>query len=68
MIVVDRIEGNKVIIEIDNEFAELPISLFPSEVSEGDIIEMDIKINVEETDKRRKETSEKLKNLFNRWK
>lgn len=68
MIVVDRIEGNKVIIEIDNEFVELPISLFPSEVSEGDIIEMDIKINVEETDKRRKETSEKLKNLFNRWK
>lgn len=68
MIVVDRIEGNKIIIEIDNEFVELPISLFPSEVSEGDIIEMDIKINVEETDKRRKETSEKLKNLFNRWK
>lgn len=68
MIVVDRIEGNKVIIEIDNEFVELPISLFPSEVSDGDIIEMDIKINVEETDKRRKETSEKLKNLFNRWK
>lgn len=68
MIVVDRIEGNKVIIEIDNEFVELPINLFPSEVSEGDIIEMDIKINVEETDKRRKETSEKLKNLFNRWK
>ena len=68
MIVVDRIEGNKVIIEIDNEFVELPISLFPSEVSEGDIIEMDIKINVEETDKKRKETSEKLKNLFNRWK
>ena len=68
MIVVDRIEGNKVIIEIDNEFVELPISLFPSEVSEGDIIEMDIKINVEETDKRRKDTSEKLKNLFNRWK
>lgn len=68
MIVVDRIEGNKVIIEIDNEFVELPISLFPSEVSEGDIIEMDIKKNVEETDKKRKETSEKLKNLFNRWK
>ena len=68
MIVVDRIEGNKVIIEIDNDFVELPISLFPSEVSEGDIIDMDIKINVEETDKRRKETSDKLKNLFNRWK
>ena len=74
MLVVDRIEGNIVIVENDNDndndndFLELPISLFPLEISEGDVIKIDIVVDKEETEKRRKNTSEKLKNLFNRWK
>jgi len=64
MIVIEKIEGNIVRLEIGEKFIELPISEFPNDVSEGDVLKFFI--DKEETDKVRNSTSAKLFSLFNK--
>lgn len=62
--IVEKIEGNLAVIEVDNQFITLPLSILPSEVSEGDVLKL--VIDKETTDLRKKVISDKLSNLFNR--
>lgn len=64
MIVIEKIEGNIVRLEIGEKFIELPISEFPNDVSEGDVLKFFI--DKEETDNVRNSTSAKLFSLFNK--
>ncbi|MCR2042510.1 DUF3006 domain-containing protein [Anaerosalibacter massiliensis] len=62
--IVDRIEGNYVILEINGEIQSIKKEKFPEEIKEGDIVkfkENKFIILKEETEKRRKSIEE----LFN---
>lgn len=62
--IVDRIEGNYVILEINGEMQSIKKEKFPEEIKEGDIVkfkENKFIILKEETEKRRKSIEE----LFN---
>lgn len=41
MIVIDRIEGKRAIIEIDGEPLDIPVSALPEGASEGDILKFE---------------------------
>lgn len=62
--IVDRIEGNVVVIEVEGEYLDLEIEKCPSNISEGDIIDIiddEIKILDKETEDRTKY----INDLFN---
>lgn len=62
--IIEKIEENVVVIECENQFITLPLSVLPNEVSEGDVLKF--VIDKETTDLRKKVISDKLSNLFNR--
>lgn len=64
MFVVDRIEGNIVIIEYNDLYIEVPLNYFQEEVKEGDVL--NFVVDKERTDKNKENNSNRLKNLFNR--
>jgi hypothetical protein len=64
MIVIEKIEGNIVRLEIGEKFIELPISEFPKDISEGDVLTF--LVDKEKTESIRKSASEKLFSLFNK--
>ena len=39
--IVDRLEGDFVIVEIDGEMRDIPLSLFVSNVKDGDVVTFD---------------------------
>ncbi len=66
--IVDRIEGEVVILEIDSEIKDYPLDKFPKDIKEGDIVIWDrdrFKILKNDTLKRKKEMENLLKSLFN---
>ena len=64
MIVVDRIEGLRAILEIDGELVEIPSSILPEGTSEGSNLKLDICDN-QGADLQR-ENEERLKRLRER--
>jgi hypothetical protein len=61
-VIIDRFEGNFAVVELANqEMIDVPKVLFPN-AKQGDVI--DISINHNETDKRKK----KINDLFNKLK
>ncbi|GAB6136879.1 DUF3006 domain-containing protein [Halanaerobaculum tunisiense] len=62
MLVIDRFEGNKAIIEYENQTFDIPKKILPTKAKTGDIIE--IVINKERTNKRQKEIDELKEDLF----
>lgn len=66
MFVVDRIEGNIVVLEYEDVTINVPLSYFKEEIVEGDILYL--KVDKEETEKRKEMTKEKLIKLFNKHK
>ena len=61
-VIIDRFEGNFAVVELPNkEMLDVPIALFP-DAKQGDVI--DININHDETDKRKKN----IDDLFNKLK
>lgn len=64
MIIIEKIEGNIVKLEIGENFIELPISEFPNDISEGDVLTF--LVDKEKTESIKKSTSEKLFSLFNK--
>ena len=40
MIVIDRIENSRAVLEIDGEMVEIPASVLPSGSSEGDFLDL----------------------------
>lgn len=62
MLIVDRIEGNFAVIESGEEMINIPLSEFPANVKEGDVVRLVIDSN--ETLSRKKRIDEKMKNFF----
>ena len=61
-VIVDRTEGEMFVVELENgKFANLP-RVFAENAKDGDII--DISIDKNETEKRRKTINEKMDKLF----
>jgi hypothetical protein len=58
-LIVDRIEGEIAIIECGNQRFELPIYALPSEIKEGDGLEIQISV----TDQKQNEAEERLNRL-----
>ncbi|MDP4133163.1 MAG: DUF3006 domain-containing protein [Bacillota bacterium] len=62
-VIVDRIEGNKLVVELPGkQTATMDKALLP-EAKEGDIV--NILVDVKETEKRTMEIKNKMKNIFN---
>lgn len=60
---IDRFEGDYAIVELeDMQMVEIPRIALPMEAKEGDIIQ--VTIDQDETEKRRKRIEEKFKSLF----
>lgn len=58
MVVIDRFEENLVVIEMNMETYILPRALFPSNSEEGDVINISISVDKEETSRILKEMTE----------
>lgn len=62
MLIVDRFEGDRVIIEFDEGFFELPRAMVSEEVKEGDVLRLEI--DHDKTEKRRKRIKDLMDDLF----
>ncbi|WP_047153676.1 DUF3006 domain-containing protein [Aneurinibacillus tyrosinisolvens] len=65
--IVDRFEGEIVVVEIEGKTHDFPKSLFPSEVKPGDIVVMDgkhISIDKKEMEERKKNINKLMDELF----
>ncbi|WFD08721.1 DUF3006 domain-containing protein [Tepidibacter hydrothermalis] len=61
--VIDRFEGDYTVVELDNKtIAEIPKILIPKDAKEGDVLE--IRVDVEETEKRKNEINNLMDDLF----
>lgn len=65
--IIDRFEGELVVVEIDGDPKDFPKSLFPQDATAGDVVEIkEGKITVlkDETDKLRKEIEELMEDVW----
>lgn len=62
--IVDRFEKNYAVIEFGKEIFHIPKSFLPSDVKEGDVIELTITANKKETENRKKRIEDLSKRLF----
>jgi hypothetical protein len=56
--IIDRFEGNIVVVEIDGETQDFPKSIFPKEAEVGDVVNIDgdkVTVDKKATEKLRKE-------------
>ena len=59
---IDRFEEDFAIIECNNKYFNIPKNVLPSDLCEGDILE--ITLNVAETKSKKDNLNNRLKNLF----
>ncbi|MEW9123306.1 MAG: DUF3006 domain-containing protein [Thermotaleaceae bacterium] len=64
MFVLDRIEGDRALIEWGEEIIEIPLVLLPTGVKEGDLLRISISIEENETEARKERLEEKAKRLW----
>ncbi|NLG82463.1 MAG: DUF3006 domain-containing protein [Bacilli bacterium] len=64
--IVDRFEEDYVVVEYGDETFNLPRVIFPDDISEGNVIDILIRINYEETELRRKRINNLARKLFRR--
>lgn len=64
MLIIDRFEGNMAVIEYENSTFNVPRSLLPENAREGDVLDIDIKVNKEETEQRRRKVKKMMDDLF----
>ncbi|MBS4197493.1 DUF3006 domain-containing protein [Lederbergia citri] len=65
--IIDRFEGEWVVVEIDGETKDFEKSLFPEEAVIGDIVDINdenIKVLKNETEKRRKEIEKLMDDVW----
>lgn len=64
--IVDRIEGDKVILlpSSSNERVEFPINLLPRKIKEGDVLNMSFEVDYEATERAKKEAKDILDKLL----
>lgn len=64
MFIIDRFEGKWAVIEFGKETFNLPKKLLPPETKEGDVLDIKISINREETQKKKEKIKKLAKELF----
>lgn len=64
MFVLDRIEGDRALIEWGEEIIEIPLALLPTGVKEGNLLRISISIEENETEARKERLEEKAKRLW----
>lgn len=62
--IIDRFEGDWAVIEYGDKTFNFPKELLPKEAKEGDVLKFDVKIDEEETEKRKKIINELIDDLF----
>lgn len=65
--IIDRFEGELVVVEFDSEMKDYPKSIFPADAVAGDVVEIEngkITILKSETDTLRKEIEELMKEVW----
>jgi len=62
--VIDRFEGDVADLEYERKTYDFPKKLLPSGAKEGDVLEVTIRIDKEETERHRKEIQNLMDNLF----
>lgn len=63
--IVDRFEGDWAVIEFDGtKIFQLPRTLLPKDISEGDVLQIEVTKDSQETEKRRKEIENMTRNMF----
>lgn len=64
--IIDRLEDDTAVILIGDEEKEvnIPISYLPSNISEGDVIEISLNVNKEETAKRAQKIKKFMERIF----
>lgn len=60
--IIDRFEGDYAVAECGNTYFNIPKTVLPADVSEGDVL--DVEINTSETESREKQLKGRLKKLF----
>ncbi|MBB6216396.1 hypothetical protein HNQ80_002496 [Anaerosolibacter carboniphilus] len=64
MFVLDRIEGDWAMVEYGKTMLQLPKTLLPENAKEGDILQIHISVNKEQTNNRKERLEEKARRLF----
>ena len=62
--IIDRIEGNWVVVEFDDGMRDILISRFPMTVESGDVIWIDEYGHIEKDDRERQRLSEEIDELM----
>ncbi|MGG1291349.1 DUF3006 domain-containing protein [Bacillus smithii] len=65
--IIDRFEGDIVVVEIDGKTKDFPKKIFPEEAKTGDVVVIDgnsVKVLKDETEKLRREAENLMDELF----
>lgn len=64
MIIIDRFEGEIVVVEYEEKFYNIPRSWLPVGAKEGDVVAVTIAVDEEVTARRREDMERQVKDLF----
>ncbi len=64
MIIIDRFEGEIVVVEYEEKFYNIPRAWLPVGAQEGDVVGVTIAVDKEATARRREDIERQVKNLF----
>ncbi|MDD2556325.1 MAG: DUF3006 domain-containing protein [Syntrophaceticus sp.] len=64
ILIVDRFEGDWVVVEFEGGTFNIPKALFPQQLKEGDVFKIDIIIDEEATKDRKKRVDQLADELF----
>jgi hypothetical protein len=65
--IIDRFEGDLVVVEIGEETKDFPKSIFPKDATVGDVVQIDgpnVKVLKEETERLRKEIEDLMNEVW----
>lgn len=64
MIIIDRFEGEIVVVEYEKKFYNIPRTWLPVGAKEGDVVAVTIAVDEEATARRREDMERQVKDLF----
>ena len=64
MIIIDRFEGEIVVVEYEEKFYNIPRTWLPVGAKEGDLVAVTIAVDEEVTARRREDMERQVKDLF----
>ncbi|GBF35239.1 hypothetical protein DCCM_4362 [Desulfocucumis palustris] len=64
MLIIDRFEGEWAVIELGRKVFKIPRLLLPPEAGEGDVVNLEVSLDRESTEKLKRETEKLADSLF----